>query len=54
VETIYSYEFYRQKLDYIHMNPVRQAIVERPEEYLYSSARNYIGETGLIDVIVQP
>lgn len=54
VETIYSYEFYRQKLDYIHLNPVRQEIVERPEHYLYSSARNYIGEAGLIDVIVQP
>ena len=54
VETIHSYEFYRQKLNYIHQNPVRQAIVESPEHYLYSSARNYVGEKGLIDVIVQP
>ena len=54
VETIRSYEFYRQKLNYIHQNPVRQEIVERAEEYLYSSARNYCGERGLIDVIVQP
>ena len=33
---------------------LRQAIVESPEHYLYSSARNYVGEKGLIDVIVQP
>ena len=52
VETIYSYEFYKEKLNYIHMNPVRQEIVERPEEYLYSSARNYYGEKGLIDVTI--
>jgi len=32
----------------------KQAIVESPEHYLYSSARNYVGEKGLIDVIVQP
>ena len=50
IETIYSYEFFRQKLDYIHNNPVRQEIVERPKEYLYSSARDYCGDRGLIDV----
>ena len=54
VETISSYDFYRQKLDYIHMNPVRQEIVQRPEEYLYSSARDYCGEKGLLNVLVQP
>ena len=54
IETIYSYEFYRQKLDYIHNNPVRQEIVERPEEYLYSSARDYYGQKGILDVIVMP
>ena len=34
------------------MNPVRQEITEQPEEYLYSSARDYIGQKGLLDVIV--
>lgn len=33
----------KQKLDYIHNNPVESGIVEKPEEYLYSSARNYSG-----------
>ncbi|MCB9323946.1 MAG: transposase [Lewinellaceae bacterium] len=39
-----------QKLDYIHLNPVKAEIVELPEHYLYSSARNYIGQQGLIEV----
>ena len=52
VEQLNSYEFYKQKLDYIHHNPVRQEIVERAEDYLYSSARNYAGMKGLLDVIV--
>lgn len=39
-----------QKLDYIHYNPVVSGIVEKPEDYLYSSARNYLGLKNLIDV----
>ena len=54
LETIYSYDFYKEKLNYIHMNPVKQEIVEKPEDFIYSSARNYNGSKGLIDVIVQP
>lgn len=38
---IYTHEFMLQKLKYIHDNPVRAGIVESPEDYLYSSARNY-------------
>lgn len=36
---------------YIHLNPVRAMIVERPEDYKWSSYREYIGKTlpGLID-----
>ena len=52
VEQLHTYDFFKQKLDYIHMNPVRQEIVEQPEDYLYSSARNYSGMKGLIDIIV--
>jgi putative transposase len=32
---------------YIHLNPVRAGIVERPEEYQWSSYRGYIGEDGV-------
>lgn len=39
-----------QKLEYIHNNPVEAGIVDRPESYLYSSARDYTGQKGLIDI----
>ena len=32
------------KLKYIHNNPVKAGIVEKPEEFKYSSARNYIND----------
>ena len=41
-----------QKLDYIHNNPVEAGIVGKPEDYLYSSARDYYGTGGLIDIIL--
>ena len=40
----------REKLDYIHRNPVEEEIVDEPEHYWYSSARDYAGSKGLIDV----
>lgn len=41
-----------QRLDYTHYNPVVSGIVEKPEDYLYSSARNYVGLKGLIDILL--
>lgn len=38
---IYTPEFAAQKLEYIHNNPVEAGIVEKAEEYIYSSARDY-------------
>lgn len=49
---IHTNEFMFQKLHYIHENPVRREIVEFPEQYLHSSARSYVGQKGLLDVIV--
>jgi REP element-mobilizing transposase RayT len=43
-------EFTMQKINYIHQNPVRAGIVDHPDYYLYSSARNYSGEKGLLDI----
>jgi putative transposase len=37
----YSPRFTVQKLTYIHNNPVEAQLVERPEDYLYSSAKAY-------------
>ncbi|NME67632.1 REP-associated tyrosine transposase [Flammeovirga aprica] len=33
-----------QKLNYIHDNPLKEGIVNEPDEYLYSSAGNYSGK----------
>ena len=51
-EDIYSMEFLRQKIDYVHMNPVKQGVVGRMEDYSYSSAPNYSGKKGLLEVEV--
>jgi len=48
---IYSNTFIKQKVEYIHNNPVKAGIVEKPEEYLYSSARNYADKVGILDVV---
>jgi hypothetical protein len=42
-EHIFSNKFIKQKVDYIHFNPVRDKIVTLPEDYYFSSARNYGG-----------
>jgi len=39
-----------QKMEYIHNNPVRRGFVDLPEDWRYSSARNYLGIEGLIPV----
>ena len=49
-EELISNEFIDQKLNYIHNNPVEEMIVSEPEDYLFSSARDYAGIKGLIDV----
>ncbi|MEO5945263.1 MAG: hypothetical protein ABIP79_00490 [Chitinophagaceae bacterium] len=33
-----------QKLNYIHQNPVEAGIVEKAEEYLYSSAKYFFSK----------
>ncbi|MCX2742675.1 transposase [Mangrovivirga sp. M17] len=46
-------KFINQKLAYIHNNPVEAEIVDEPEEYLYSSARDYCGnKKGLLKVTI--
>ena len=50
-EIIYSNKFIEQKINYIHENPVRAGIVEKAEDYLYSSARDYAGLKGVLEVI---
>ena len=40
----------REKLDYIHQNPVKRGYVDKAEHWRSSSARNYEGQAGVIDV----
>lgn len=40
-KVLYSEHFTDQKLYYIHNNPVEAGIVDKAEEYMYSSAKDY-------------
>jgi len=52
---LFDLKILHQKLDYIHYNPVIAGMVANPEDYLYSSARDYYGLPGLIDImLVEP
>ena len=42
----------RQKLDYIHYNPVEAGFVTNPEDWLYSSAIDYYDGKGLLEIKV--
>lgn len=48
---IYSEKFVWQKINYIHQNPVRAKFVSKPEDWIYSSARNYLGEESVLPVV---
>jgi REP element-mobilizing transposase RayT len=48
---IFTIDFLQQKVDYIHNNPVRNGLVDLPEHYRFSSARDYFTEEkGLVDI----
>jgi len=36
---VFGETFFMQRVNYIHQNPVRAGLVERPEDYLWSSVR---------------
>lgn len=42
------------QFDFIHQNPVRDKVVDMAGEYLYSSARDYSGMKGLVNVAKLP
>lgn len=37
-----SAKWFREKMNYMHENPVRKGFVEKPEHWKYSSARNWV------------
>lgn len=50
---IWSNHVFDQKLNYIHNNPVEAGLVFKAEDYVYSSASDYAGEKGLLEVLVE-
>jgi len=40
----------RQRIDYIHNNPVEAGFVERPSDWVFSSAKDYEDIKGIIDI----
>jgi len=54
---VYAYvvleKMMRQKIDYIHLNPVKRGYVDEAEHWRYSSAKNYLGRQGLLEVCRQ-
>ena len=51
-QCIYLNDYFEQKLNYIHENPVKAESANRAEDYRYSSAIDYAGGTGLLKVEV--
>ncbi|MDQ1164573.1 transposase [Flavobacterium sp. SORGH_AS_0622] len=51
-EHIYSNKFIKQKIDYIHNNPIKDKTVSSAEDYYFSSARNYTGLENDLDVVL--
>ena len=49
---IWSNKVLVEKIKYIHNNPVEEGLVFKPENYVYSSARDYSGEKGLLDNVI--
>jgi REP element-mobilizing transposase RayT len=49
---LWSNKVIDEKLNYIHNNPVEEGLVFRPEQYVYSSAIDYAGEKGLLDIML--
>jgi putative transposase len=49
---LWSDEVFYQKLNYIHMNPVKAGFVLQPEDWLYSSAVDHAGRKGLLELAV--
>ncbi|MDO8825006.1 MAG: hypothetical protein Q7V21_00200 [Methylophaga sp.] len=49
-ELIQGEAMMRQKIDYIHHNPVKRGYVDEAIHWRYSSARNYAGMDGLLEI----
>ena len=46
---IYSQEYLLKCIKYIHMNPVKAGIVDKEEDYKFSSYKDYLNKNGIIN-----
>jgi REP element-mobilizing transposase RayT len=51
-QEIFLNDYFNQKLNYIHYNSVKAEFVNREEDYRYSSAIDWSGGKGLLDVTI--
>ena len=49
-ELVFCDAMMREKLEYIHANPVKRGYVDKAEQWRYSSARSYAGEVGQLEI----
>lgn len=49
---LWSNKVISEKIKYIHNNPVKKGLVSKPEEYIYSSAKDYAGEKGVLENVI--
>ncbi|MEM1003658.1 MAG: transposase [Bacteroidota bacterium] len=49
---LWSSKVIQEKINYVHNNPVEAGLVYNAEDYVYSSARDYSGEHGLLENIL--
>jgi len=48
-EMIISEKMLKQKIEYIHFNPVKAGLVTEPEDWRYSSAGYYAGKESIME-----
>ncbi len=49
---LWSKKVIDEKINYVHNNPVEEGLVFHPEDYVYSSAKDYSGEKGILDDVI--
>ena len=49
---LWSNKVIDEKINYIHQKPVEEGLVFRAEDYMYSSAIDYAGGKGMLDVVI--
>ena len=49
---LWSNKVFDEKINYIHNHPVEEGLLTYLEEYIYSSAKDYRGEKGILDDVI--